>query len=40
MNISEIAQTHYQLILEEHERQTFLYDMEITEVAKGYDSMN
>ena len=38
-NTSEIAQTHYQLILEEYDRQTFLYNVEITEVAKRSDSM-
>ena len=35
----EIAQTHYQLIVEEYDREAFSYDEEITEVAKGSDSM-
>ena len=38
-NTSEIAQTHHQLIVEEYDGQTFSYDEEITEVAKGSDSM-
>ena len=40
MNTSEIAQTHYQLIVEEYDREVFSYDEEITEVAKGSDSVN
>ena len=39
MITSEIAQTHYQLIVEEYDREAFSYDEEITEVAKGSDSM-
>ena len=35
----EIAQTHYQLIVEEYDREAFSYEEEITEVAKGSDSM-
>ena len=38
-NTSEIAQTHYQLTVEEYDGQTISYDEEITEVAKGSDSM-
>ena len=38
-NTSEIAQTHYQLIVEENDRQTFSYDEEITELATGRDSI-
>ena len=39
MITSEIAQTHYQLIVEEYDREAFSYDEEITEVAKGSGSM-
>ena len=35
---SEIAQTHYELTVEEYDRERF-YDEEITEVAKGSGSM-
>ena len=38
-NTSERAQTQ-QLIVEEYEGQTFPYDVEITEIPKGSDSMN
>ena len=38
-NTSERAQTQ-QLIVEEYEGQTFSYDVEITEIPKGSDSMN
>ena len=37
-NASEIAQTHYELTVEGYDREGF-YDEEITEVAKGSDSM-
>ena len=38
-NTSERAQTQ-QLIVEEYEGQTFSYDVKITEIPKGSDSMN
>ena len=38
-NTSEIVQTHYQLIAQEYDGETFSHDKEITEVAKGSDSM-
>ena len=37
-NASEIAQIHYELTVEGYDREGF-YDEEITEVAKGTDSM-
>ena len=38
-NRSEIAKTHYQLTVEECDKEGFSYE-EITEIAKGSDSMN
>ena len=38
-NTSEMVQRHNQLTVEEYDEETFLYDEEITEVAKGSDSM-
>ena len=34
-NTSEIVKINYHLIVEEHDRETLLYDEKITEVAKG-----
>ena len=39
-NTSEIAKIDYELIVEEYDGETFLYDDKITEIAKGSDSMN
>ena len=39
INTLQIAQTHYKLILEQYEAETFSYDEEITDADKGSDSM-
>ena len=39
-NRSEIAKTHYQLTVEEYDKERFSYEEEITEITKGSDSRN